>query len=182
MFGIDCFSVGSWDTVHASSPPWSTSPPRRIDRILLFQLGLWVRRLSLPTTPGPILHRPHGQPLSPTRSRRKPCVHDFLPRRHTAFLCFLCAPAAALLLSSRRGANCPCRYPAEPVRSSPAIRDPLAAVHHPGLSRHVYFTKHPMRRSILRCLFVLAVDFGSRILPCKLALCCKLAWLPGTIF
>ena len=155
MFGIGYFCVGSWDTVHASSPPWSTSPPRRIDRILLFQLGLRVRRLSLPTTPGPTASptwpavEPHTLPAQAMRPCFPPppphCVSvlPLRPRTRTfALLTAWCKPT-----------------PQSPVRSCPAFRDPLAADHHPGLISHLRLTNYLMMRSWQAWLFISAVGF-----------------------
>ena len=75
LFGVDSFCAGSWDTFDASLPPWSTSPPRRIDRILLFQLGLRVRRLSLPTAPSPAASPtwPAAEPHTLRAQAMQPC-------------------------------------------------------------------------------------------------------------
>ena len=80
LFGVGYFCVGSWAAVHTSSLPWSTCPPQYIDRIILLQDGLQVRRLSLPAAPD-LLQRAHGQLLSPTCSAREPYIYTSHPHR-----------------------------------------------------------------------------------------------------
>ena len=77
LFGVGYFCVGSWAAVHTSSPPWSTRPPQYIDRIILIQVGLRVRRLSTPAAPN--LAAAHTRPAAQPHMLRARAIHIYIP-------------------------------------------------------------------------------------------------------
>ena len=162
MFGIGYFCVGSWDTVHASSPPWSACPPQYIDRIILLQLCLRVRRLSTPTAPGPAAARtwPAVVPHTLRAQAIHPCFPPPPPHSLPALHPRPRARTSALHTARR---NSP---PQTPICYRPAFRAPLAADHDLGHYGHPNLTNHPMRCSFFGWLFVFAFDFGIADVPC----------------
>ena len=77
LFGVGDLCVGSWAAVHTSSPPWSTRPPQYIDRIILIQVGLRVRRLSTPAAPN--LAAAHTRPAAQPHMLRARAIHMYIP-------------------------------------------------------------------------------------------------------
>ena len=162
LFGIGSFSPGSLAVIHTSSLPWSTCPLQRIDRMRCIHLSSRVRRLSTPTAPGPAAARtwPAVVPHTLRAQAIHPCFPPPPPHSLPALHPRPRARTSALHTARR---NSP---PQTPICYRPAFRAPLAADHDLGLSGHLNFTKHPMRRSFLGWIFVLAFDFRIADVPC----------------
>ena len=106
LFGVGDLCVGSWAAVHTSSPPWSTRPPQYIDRIILIQVGLRVRRLSTPAAPN--LAAAHTRPAAQPHMLRARAIHIYIPSPSPCTIpAALDAPRTAFARSSQRASNRP---------------------------------------------------------------------------
>ena len=106
LFGVGDLCVGSWAAVHTSSPPWSTRPPQYIDRIILIQVGLRVRRLSTPAAPN--LAAAHTRPAAQPHMLRARAIHMYIPSPSPCTIpAALDAPRTAFARSSQRASNRP---------------------------------------------------------------------------
>ena len=106
LFGVGDLCVGSWAAVHTSSPPWSTRPPQYIDRIILIQVGLRVRRLSTPAAPN--LAAAHTRPAAQPHMLRARAIHMYIPSPSPCTIpAALDAPHTAFARSSQRASNRP---------------------------------------------------------------------------
>ena len=106
LFGVGDLCVGSWAAVHTSSPPWSTRPPQYIDRIILIQVGLRVRRLSTPAAPN--LAAAHTRPAAQPHMLRARAIHIYIPFPSPCTIpAALDAPRTAFARSSQRASNRP---------------------------------------------------------------------------
>ena len=106
LFGVGDLCVGSWAAVHTSSLPWSTRPPQYIDRIILIQVGLRVRRLSTPAAPN--LAAAHTRPAAQPHMLRARAIHMYIPSPSPCTIpAALDAPRTAFARSSQRASNRP---------------------------------------------------------------------------